>query len=80
MADTGEGPGGGAGPTLFLDQTEARGAKKNFWKPGPPPYPRVWMTAPLPISPDYSSSFDVLIVVHILVNIRKLINRGYYGL
>ena len=45
---------GGAGghpppPTpLFLDQTEARMAKKIFWEtsPRPHPYLRVWMTGP----------------------------------
>ena len=35
-------------PPLFLDQTEARGAEKNFFG-DPPPYLRVWMT-PLPPS------------------------------
>ena len=44
MADSGEGPGG-RGP-LFLDQTEARGAEKSFFRPGPFPYLRVWMTGP----------------------------------
>ena len=35
MADPGEGPGGGGpGPLLFLDQTEAR----RFDPPPPPPY------------------------------------------
>ena len=37
MADPGEGPGGARGPPLFLDQTEARGAEKDFFKPPPPP-------------------------------------------
>ena len=41
---------GGAGPgparlPLFLDQTEARKAVKNFWRPLSF-YPRVWMTVP----------------------------------
>ena len=31
MADPGEGPGGSA-PALFLDQTEARRAKENFFE------------------------------------------------
>ena len=30
-------------PNLFLDQTEARGAEKNFFETGPPTYLRVWM-------------------------------------
>ena len=34
MADPEEGSGGG-GP-LFLDQTEARGAEKSFFRPGTP--------------------------------------------
>ena len=33
----GEGPG--PGPSLFLDQTEARRAKKKFWETAPPPPP-----------------------------------------
>ena len=37
MADPGEGPGG-AEPPLFLDQTEARRAEKDFFRP-PPPLP-----------------------------------------
>ena len=32
-------------PPLFLDQTEARGAEKNFFG-DPPPYLRVWKTPP----------------------------------
>ena len=31
---------------LFLDQTEALRAKKNFFGRPPPPYLRVWMTGP----------------------------------
>ena len=33
---------------LFLDQTEARRAPKKFLETAPPPYLRVWMTAPPP--------------------------------
>ena len=44
----GRGQGGGA-PPLFLDQTEAQRAEKNFFGGCPPPYLRVWMTAP-PVS------------------------------
>ena len=40
----GRGPGSQALP-LFLNQTEARRAEKNFLRP-PSPYLRVWMTAP----------------------------------
>ena len=32
VADSGEGPG----PPFFLDETEARRAEKNFWRPLPP--------------------------------------------
>ena len=43
----------GVRPPLFLDQTEARRAEKNFYKTRPPPYLRIWMTAPpLPLSED----------------------------
>ena len=45
VADPGEGPGGPR-PPLFLDQTKARRVEKNFLKTCPPPYLRVWMTAP----------------------------------
>ena len=38
----------GRPPTpLFLDQTETRRVEKHFFNPPPPPYLRVWMTAPL---------------------------------
>ena len=30
----------------ILDQNEARRAEKNFFEAAPPPYLRVWMTAP----------------------------------
>ena len=36
---------GAQAPPLFLDQTEARRAKKNFFEDHPP-YLRVWMTGP----------------------------------
>ena len=46
----GRGPGLPPPPHLFLDQTEARRAEKNFLRPPPPPslppYLRVWMTGP----------------------------------
>ena len=48
VADPGEGHGDLPPPPLFLDQTEARRAEKNFFG-DPPPYLRVWMT-PLPPS------------------------------
>ena len=47
----GESPRGPAPVPLFLDQTEARRANKNFLKTAPPPpYLRVWMTVPSPLS------------------------------
>ena len=50
VTDPREGAGGGgglAGPSLFLDQTEARRSEKNFFRDRLPPcYLRVWMTAP----------------------------------
>ena len=41
----GRGQGDLPPPPLFLDQTEAQGAEKNFFG-DPPPYLRVWMTPP----------------------------------
>ena len=42
---------GGPVPPLVLDQKEARRAeKKFFWRPGPPLYLRIWMTAPQAIT------------------------------
>ena len=45
VADPGEGP---CPPPLFLDQTEAWRARKNFLETPPPPHLRVWMTHPPP--------------------------------
>ena len=42
----------GARPSLILDQTEARRAKKIFFI-NHPPYLRVWMTASPPLTPPY---------------------------
>ena len=39
---------GGPGPPFFLDQTAAQRAEKCFGGRPPPPYLRVWMTAPPP--------------------------------
>ena len=49
VTDPREGPGGGggAGPSLFLDKTEARRSEKFFFR-DPPSYLRVWLTAPPP--------------------------------
>ena len=35
------------------------GPKKIFLRPGPPPYLRVWMTAPPPPSPPLSEDLDL---------------------
>ena len=43
-SDPGEGPGGP--PPLRLDQTVARKAEQNFFRPPHSPYLRVWMTGP----------------------------------
>ena len=54
------------GPPLVLDQTEARGAKKNFVGRLAPPYLRVLMTAP----PFLSQSLDpalIIIIVYLLL-------------
>ena len=48
MAEPEEGHGGPRSP-LFLNQTEAQRAEKFFWKTAPP-YLRVWMTVPPPLS------------------------------
>ena len=62
VADPGEGPGRGQSPTLFLDQTGARRAKKKFfkifWETGFPTYLRVWMTAPPPLPPFVAYLWD----------------------
>ena len=71
MADTGE------GPTLILDQTEARRAK-NFWETGSLSISKDPDDRPPPPPPYLLIIINY--VVNILVNIRKLINRGYYGL
>ena len=42
--------GRGPGSPLFSDQTEARRADKIFLGDRPPPYLRVWMTVPPPLS------------------------------
>ena len=48
MADPGEGYGGSGRLPLFLDQTETRRAEKKVLETAPPPYLRVWITAPPP--------------------------------
>ena len=50
VADLGEGPGWPGSSPFFLDQNEARKAEKIFLGDNPPPFLRVWMTDPLPLS------------------------------
>ena len=53
VADLGEVPGGRGGgdsPPLLLDQTEAQRAEKNLFGDPLPPYLRVWMIGPPPLS------------------------------
>ena len=57
----------GALPPLFLGQTEARRAEKNFWTPPPlpPSYLRVWMTLFFVVVCNFSylETFDILFIV-----------------
>ena len=56
-----------AGPPLFLDQTEAQRTDKTFFlRLGPPPYLRVWMTAPPPLSEGLDLSLQVTMVAKFL--------------
>ena len=49
---TSGGSRGRARPTPYLStKMRPERPKKIFWRPGPPPYLRVWMTAPQPPSP-----------------------------
>ena len=53
MADPGKVPGGAARPPLFLDQTEARRAEKDFFgdrPPHPPPLSQGLDDHPAPLS------------------------------
>ena len=45
VADPGQGPGPPGPPFLFLGQTEAQRAEKNFFETAPPPPPdlKVWI-------------------------------------
>ena len=65
----------GENPPLFLDQTEAQRAEKNFFQDHPPLYPRVWMTAspPPPQSPLSEGLNPPLQVYHILFLISSVV-------
>ena len=60
----GEEPGGGGGPgtPLFLDQTEARTAEKNFWRRRPPLLSQDLDDRPLPLLPPLSEGLDPLLL------------------
>ena len=45
-------------PTLFLDQTEAQRAQRNFLGDKPTSYLRVWMSTPPPTPPPLSQGLD----------------------
>ena len=55
VADPGEGPvpppPPPTPPLICRPKWGPKDRKKFFWRPGPPPYLRVWMTAPQPPSP-----------------------------
>ena len=57
MADPGKGPVGPE-PPLFLDQTEARRAERNFLRDPAPAYLRVWMTGLPTPPPSFSEGLD----------------------
>ena len=51
VADPGEGPVPPTPPLICRPKWGPKDRKKFFWRPGPPPYLRVWMTAPQPPFP-----------------------------
>ena len=63
---------GGQGPLLFLDQTEARRAEKNFLET-PSPCLRVWMTPPPPPPP--SQGLDTALDFRSVSEVRSSIFR-----
>ena len=58
---SGRSRGGAWVPPLFFDQNEARRAEKIFLETGHPPYLRVWMTPPPPLSKDRDPPLLVII-------------------
>ena len=53
----------GRAPTLFIEQTEARRAEKNFFETTPLPYLRAWgIGAPPPPSPTFSEGLDLPLI------------------
>ena len=80
----GESKGGAlAPPTLFLDQTEAQRAQRNFLGDKPTSYLRVWMTAS-PTPPPLSQSLDPPLTLANFHCLRlpkfkdKLLNKSRY--
>ena len=49
----------GRTPTLFIEQTEARRAEKNFFETAPLPYLRAWMIG---APPTFSESLDLPLI------------------
>ena len=79
VTDIGEGPG--PGPSLFLDQTEARRAQKIFLETAPPPpNQRVWMTGAPLISRSRSGTVKeaTFQVQHFVIHINFLQYVVYY--
>ena len=58
----------GRGP-LFVDQTEAQRAQKNFLGDQAPPYLMVWMTAPPPPPPTLFEGLDGNSILDILCSL-----------
>ena len=71
VADPGEGPGGPA-PTLFLNQTVAWRAEKNFFGRPHSPYLRVWMTGSADAGTlQRPSNFPITIVASVASGISR---------
>ena len=61
MGDPGKGPGGAPSP-LLLDQTEARGAKKNFFETCAPPFSQGVDDRP---PPPLSEGLDTPLIIYV---------------
>jgi len=74
VADPGERTGDVGRPPYFQTKVRPEGLKKNFFEtvPLPPPYLRVWMTAPLPlISRSGSGSGELWFNIRILKEVES---------
>ena len=58
VVDPGKGPGGPT-PLTFGPICGPKGREKNFFRPPHPPYLRVWMTSPPPLSEDLDPPMQV---------------------